>query len=296
MAARVQPLQLLILVCAALLTAGSIPADATMRRTAVAVQVEHDQQALKQRKKRPDETESPRPSRSQRGRNISRTLLVERLPEIAALLGFDADAGPQDNEESSTVNASVESSFDDSELSEDEVAGEEEFSEADYDDINKIYEDFTRYMSALNGTEVITDNGVDKQAMIESIWEWVGTRYRFGGTTRNGIDCSAFTGTVYRSLGKGLPRTAAMQWEAGEPIERDELQYGDLVFFHTRRGVYVSHVGIYLGNDLFAHASSRNGVIVSSLGSRYYDSHYIGARRFEFGGQVADRGANGGGM
>ena len=57
------------------------------------------------------------------------------------------------------------------------------------------------------------------------------------------------------------------------------LQYGDLVFFHTRRGVYVGHVGIYLGDNLFAHASSRSGVTVSSLESDYYAARFLGGRR-----------------
>src|SRR5690606_27510344 len=108
-----------------------------------------------------------------------------------------------------------------------------------------------------------------------------GTRYLFGGMGRNGIDCSAFTGMVYRTLNYKLPRTAAMQWEVGVPVEREDLHFGDLVFFNTRKAVYVSHVGMYLGNGMFAHASSRNGVTVSSLESDYYSSHMIGARRYD---------------
>ena len=79
-----------------------------------------------------------------------------------------------------------------------------------------------------------------------------------------------------------LPRTAATQWNVGRPIRnRTEMKFGDLVFFHTRKEVYVSHVGIYLGDNLFAHASSRWGVTVSSLESTYYDTRLIGVRRLE---------------
>jgi lipoprotein Spr len=118
---------------------------------------------------------------------------------------------------------------------------------------------------------------------MNEIMNWVGTTYVFGGTSRSGIDCSAFTRAVYAGAGNfTLPRTAATQWNIGRPIRnRSEMKFGDLVFFHTRKEVYVSHVGIYLGDNLFAHASSRYGVTVSSLESTYYDARLIGVRRIE---------------
>lgn len=152
-------------------------------------------------------------------------------------------------------------------------------------DIASFRTEFARYMARLNpetaGTVVVTDNGIDKQTLMEALMNWLGTRYRFGGGGRNGIDCSAFTGTMYRSQGFQLPRTAAAQWDFGTKVDPADMQFGDLVFFHTRRAVYVSHVGMYLGNGMFAHASSRNGVTVSSLGATYYAGHFIGARRFD---------------
>jgi lipoprotein Spr len=125
--------------------------------------------------------------------------------------------------------------------------------------------------------------GVDKKKIMDAIMDWVGTRYIFGGTSRSGIDCSSFTRTVFASAGNFLlPRTAAEQSEVGTKVRsRDKMQFGDIVFFHTRKHVYVSHVGIYLGDNLFAHASSRYGVTVSSLESDYYNKRLIGVKRLQ---------------
>ncbi len=125
--------------------------------------------------------------------------------------------------------------------------------------------------------------GVDKKKIMDAIMDWVGTRYIFGGTSRSGIDCSSFTRTVFASAGNFLlPRTAAEQSEVGTKIRsREKMQFGDIVFFHTRKRVYVSHVGIYLGDNLFAHASSRYGVTVSSLESDYYNKRLIGVKRLQ---------------
>lgn len=123
-------------------------------------------------------------------------------------------------------------------------------------------------------------SGIPKKKIMETILSWLGTPYYFGGTTDRGIDCSAFVRQVFFTSGKILlPRTAREQYNIGTQVKQEKLQFGDLVFFHTRRHAYVSHVGIYLGDDLFAHSSSRYGVTVSSLQSKYYSSRYIGARR-----------------
>lgn len=114
--------------------------------------------------------------------------------------------------------------------------------------------------------------------LYEAIEEWWGTRYRYGGTTKKGIDCSAFTGTMYnQAYNITLPRTARDQFAQCDKIDRDALQEGDLVFFNTRGGV--SHVGLYLGNGYFAHSSTRSGVTISSLDEDYYSRKYIGGGR-----------------
>ncbi len=150
---------------------------------------------------------------------------------------------------------------------------------ADYD-ITAFREQWDAYIAQFEDEEV-TEAGVEKKAILRSILEWIGTPYRYGGTTRRGIDCSALVQHVYRQAADvQLPRTARYQYLLGQPIEDiDDLRFGDLVFFHTRRSVYVSHVGIYLGHRLFAHASSRYGVTVSSLESPYYRKRFIGGRR-----------------
>lgn len=108
--------------------------------------------------------------------------------------------------------------------------------------------------------------------------EWWATRYRYGGTTRNGIDCSAFTGllenTVYATT---MPRTAREQYADCEKIDRNSLAEGDLVFFNTRGGV--SHVGVYLGDGYFVHASVSSGVTISNLSEDYYSRKFIGGGR-----------------
>lgn len=192
----------------------------------------------------------------------------------------------------SSVTGGVASSYVDAELAEEEDP--DKITDADVNaleelptDINAFYKEFTRYMAGLNGESTVTDNGVDKVVAMETIVDWVGTRYLFGGMGRNGIDCSAYTGTLYRAQNFKLPRTAAAQWEVGIPVERSELQFGDLIFFNTRSAVYVSHVGMYLGNGMFTHASSRNGVTVSSLESEYYSTHMIGARRYDLNAAIA---------
>jgi cell wall-associated NlpC family hydrolase len=129
--------------------------------------------------------------------------------------------------------------------------------------------------------EHLVAGSVEPRTVINHILQWIGTPYYYGGTQRSGIDCSAFTQAVYRASARvELPRTAAMQSTVGDYVRRKEdLRFGDLIFFNTRSAVYVSHVGIYLGDNLFAHASSRYGVTVSSLQADYYKTRYLGAKR-----------------
>lgn len=114
--------------------------------------------------------------------------------------------------------------------------------------------------------------------MFGFVEDWLKTRYRYGGTTKAGIDCSAFTGLLLATVrGIKIPRTARQQYAASEKIKREELQEGDLVFFNTRGGV--SHVGVYLANDYFVHASSSEGVTISNLNENYFSRRYIGSGR-----------------
>lgn len=104
-----------------------------------------------------------------------------------------------------------------------------------------------------------------------------GVPYVFGGTSRNGFDCSGFTQYVFQAGGVSLPRTSYAQFGVGSSVSKNELQPGDLVFFTTyAKGA--SHVGIYIGGGRFVHASE-NGVKTTSLSDGYYASRYLGARR-----------------
>jgi cell wall-associated NlpC family hydrolase len=109
--------------------------------------------------------------------------------------------------------------------------------------------------------------------------EWMGTRYRLGGTTKKGIDCSALMQILFAGLyGITLPRTAREQYDFSKRISRTELREGDLVFFNTIGGV--SHVGMYLQNNKFIHAST-GGVTISDLYDEYWTRKFIGVGRVE---------------
>jgi NlpC/P60 family protein len=117
-------------------------------------------------------------------------------------------------------------------------------------------------------------------SLLGFIDNWFGTRYKLGGTSKKGIDCSALTGALLLAVyGFNLPRTARQQYDATDHIDKDELKEGDLVFFNTHGGV--SHVGVYLENDYFLQAST-HGVKISNLNDHYY------AKRFICGGRVED--------
>ena len=103
--------------------------------------------------------------------------------------------------------------------------------------------------------------------------------YRFGGTTLWGIDCSGFVQKTFSFLNLDLPRTAREQYREGLKVAKEDLSPGDLVFFRTY-AKYASHVGIYLGDNRFVHASSRDRkVTIDSLDEPYYVKHYLGAKR-----------------
>lgn len=110
--------------------------------------------------------------------------------------------------------------------------------------------------------------------------KWRGTPYVNGGMTATGVDCSGFTVLAYRDLfGLSLPRTAGEQAESGREIARASLKSGDLVFFNTGRSK--AHVGIYLADDQFIHASLSKGVTLSSLDDSYWQEKYWQARRLQ---------------
>lgn len=117
------------------------------------------------------------------------------------------------------------------------------------------------------------------QKVVKIAYSYLGIRYRWGGITSRGFDCSGFVLAMYRKIGINLPHSAAAQFGVGKPVTFSNLRPGDRVYFQTyKRGA--SHVGIYIGGGKFIHASSaKHGVIISSLFENYYSKRYLGARR-----------------
>jgi LysM repeat protein len=141
---------------------------------------------------------------------------------------------------------------------------------------NNLSSDSLRIGQVLN----IPQANVPANTSIRGIAErYLGVNYVYGGSSANGLDCSGFTSIVFKEFGITLPRVSRQQFAEGTPVERNALQEGDLVFFDTT-GTGVSHVGIYLSEDEFIHASSNPGrVLKSKLTEKYYAVRYLGARR-----------------
>jgi cell wall-associated NlpC family hydrolase len=122
----------------------------------------------------------------------------------------------------------------------------------------------------------------DRTRLLQVVHAYLGIPYRWGGTTREGMDCSALVRAVYRqTYGIELPRTSRQMYELGQGVPgREQLRVGDLVFFRDpSSGPGVSHVGIFIGQGRFAHARPRRGSTITSLSDRFYARHYVGARR-----------------
>ena len=125
-----------------------------------------------------------------------------------------------------------------------------------------------------NGGTGIVLNNKDNEKLYAAVDHWFGTPYLYGGCTTSGIDCSCFVGKVYSEVyGITLHRTAADIQKDVTLIARDKLREGDIVFFTNSNGK-VSHVGIYLKDDMFAHSSTSRGVTVSQLSNTYWNAHF----------------------
>jgi len=140
-----------------------------------------------------------------------------------------------------------------------------------------------RYSENNNPEVQSSNNDTAKEKVLMEIIKYLDTPYKYGGNSRDGIDCSAFTQTIYKNtLSFNLERSARLQYKQGIEIsDKENLKFGDLIFFNTRRNVRPGHVGIFIGENLFAHASSKKGVTISSLDHSYYQKRFMGGRRME---------------
>ncbi|MGB4773895.1 MAG: NlpC/P60 family protein [Daejeonella sp.] len=137
----------------------------------------------------------------------------------------------------------------------------------------------TEYFTQIMGVALSATSNLK---LYQFVYDWIGTPYRFGGTSRKGIDCSAFSKEIYAKVfNTVIKRNSRDIFAMSMPINREDLQEGDLVFFKIKSRS-ITHMGIYLGNNRFAHASSSRGVVLSNLNENYYK------RYFYKGGRLAE--------
>jgi cell wall-associated NlpC family hydrolase len=140
-----------------------------------------------------------------------------------------------------------------------------------------------KVVPAVIDTACIDTADLVSQDFIREINRWSRVRYRMGGETHKGADCSGFVVKVFQNtLTLQLPRTSREQAKVGEKVDPDDLQFGDLVFFYKnpkKKVKRISHVGIYIGDGNFVHSRKHKGVGVDALSERYYAEHFALARR-----------------
>lgn len=135
------------------------------------------------------------------------------------------------------------------------------------------------YFSQIMGVAVSATSNIK---LYQFVYDWLGTPYRLGGDTKRGIDCSGFAYELYEKVfNTVIGNNSRNIFSMVNPVSKEDLQEGDLVFFKIRSRA-ISHVGVYLGNNKFAHASSSRGVMISNLNESYWQRYYYkGGRLIE---------------
>ncbi len=130
-----------------------------------------------------------------------------------------------------------------------------------------------------NTTQSVNNNiNYKTQVLFQEYEKWQGTPYKLGGVSHNGVDCSSFIQQVYYdAFGLRVPRTTIKQLQIGQKITKKELQVGDMIFFKT--GWNIRHVGIMIEDGAFVHASTSQGVTISSIHNPYWKQNYYQSRR-----------------
>ncbi len=182
------------------------------------------------------------------------------------------------NKEDSKLNSTNITILDTSNFSDDEEEFEGYYGEEPKIDLSDLLKKYST-----NSSPIESDKANILEKFLMEIIKYLDTPYKYGGNSSRGIDCSAFTQNVFNNaFDIMLNRSAREQFQQGEEINsKEELQFGDLIFFDTRRRVKPGHVGIFLGDNLFVHASRKFGVTVSSLEQDYYSKRFMGGRRIE---------------
>ncbi|MEO6904374.1 MAG: NlpC/P60 family protein [Bacteroidia bacterium] len=129
---------------------------------------------------------------------------------------------------------------------------------------------FTQYYE----THCLEPDSACNPYLYYQVYDWLGTKYKFSGNSKKGIDCSGFVGEVYKSTYcVDLERRSSDIWPNVQPVLKKDLQEGDIIFFKIKRN-QISHVGLYLGNNKFAHASVHSGVTINDLDDKYYKKYF----------------------
>lgn len=166
----------------------------------------------------------------------------------------------------------AENTLADTEL-EDDLEDEELFEEPE------SYETTDIALTALSKSKVDTKQ---QKVLLDTAFSYLGTPYRHGGVTRNGMDCSGFVSTTFKSISVPLSRSSQEMATQGTKIDLEDVKVGDLLFFRTTRKSRISHVGMVVdidGDIKFIHSSSKRGVVISSLSDEYYKKTFRMAKR-----------------